>query len=72
MERIFSKEEIEAMNYIFGKEKDNKIFTKRELELIGNMNLLNNKLVNLVKIIWDNRNNKERMEYFQKVVSKNI
>lgn len=68
MERIYKQEELESMNYIFGKEKDNKVFTKTELEFVGNANLCNQNLIQLVKLIWDNRNNKEALDYFQQVM----
>ena len=64
-----TKEKINAMNYIFEKPNDNKTFSKTELEFIGNANLCNQNLIHLVKLIWVNRNNKERMNYFKHVMN---
>lgn len=62
----FKPIEIKAMNYIFGKDENNKCFTKYEFEAISYINLLNKKVVNLCKIIWDNRNSIERLENIAK------
>ena len=67
-----TKKKINAMNYIFEKPKNNKTFSKTELEFIGNANLCNQNLIHLVKLIWDNRDNEERLNYFQQVIYNKI
>lgn len=51
--RIYKTEEMEAMNYILGKEKDNKVFTKFELEAMNKIDLFNKKVVEICKNIWN-------------------
>ena len=58
--------ERKAMNYIYGKDENNKYFTEYELESESKVNLFDKKVVKLCKIIWDNRNNTERLEKFIK------
>lgn len=52
--RIYKPEEMEAMNYILGKDKGNKTFTKFELEAMNKINLFNKKVVEACKVIWAN------------------
>lgn len=52
--RIYKPEEMEAMNYILGKDKGNKTFTKFELEAMNKINLFNKKVVEVCKVIWAN------------------
>ena len=47
--RIYKPEEMEAMNYILGKDKDNKVFTKFELEAVNKIDLLDKKVVEICK-----------------------
>ncbi len=66
--RLYKDEEINSMNYIFGKEKDNKWFTKFELELANNIDLFDKNVVDICKIIWDNKDNPERLKKFMKTL----
>lgn len=52
--RLYKQEEMDSMNYILGKDKDNKVFTKEELELMNTINLFNRKLVEACKVIYQN------------------
>lgn len=52
--KLYKDEEIESMNYMFGKSKDNMHFTEFELELASQINLFNKKLVELCKKIYEN------------------
>ena len=52
------------MNYILGKPANNKVFTKFELEAMSKVDLFNRNVVNICKIIWENRDNEERLEGF--------
>lgn len=52
--KLYKDEEIESMNYIFGKSKDNKYFSEFELELASQINLFNKKVVELYKKIYKN------------------
>lgn len=60
--REYKQEEIDSMNYIFGKPYDNKTFTKFELEATSKIDLFNRNVVNICKLIWDNRDNEEELE----------
>lgn len=52
--RLYKQEEMQTMNYILGKDKDNKIFTKFELEAVNKIDLFNRKVVEVCKVIWAN------------------
>lgn len=52
--RIYKQEEVNSMNYILGKSKDNQIFTKDELELMSKVNLFDRKVVEVCKNIYEN------------------
>ena len=52
--RIYKQEEVNSMNYILGKPKDNQIFTKDELELMSKVNLFDRKVVEVCKHIYEN------------------
>jgi hypothetical protein len=51
--RLYKQEEMDSMNYILGKDKDNKVFTKFELEAMNKIDLFNRKVVEVCKIIWE-------------------
>lgn len=65
-------ENLEKINYIFGKEKDNKHFTQEELDCIELLNLDNSKLFEFYKFIWANRNNTEFLDKWIKQLAKEI
>lgn len=56
---MINKEELKRMNYILGKEKNNRNFTYEEIEYIKQINLNTNELLSPCKIIWANKDNKE-------------
>lgn len=70
--RIYKQEEMESMNYILEKSKDNKIFTKFELEFLNKIDLFDKKVVDICKIIWDNRDSTEKLEKFMKIINKEV
>ena len=51
--RLYKDEEIDSMNYIFGKSYDNKYFTEFELQVASKINLFNRKVVEVCKKIWE-------------------
>lgn len=53
---MITKKELKNMNYILGKKEDNQIFTKFELEALSKINLLDEYVVRICKLIWENRN----------------
>lgn len=59
--RLYKQEEMDSMNYILGKDKDNKVFTKDELELMNTINLFNRKLVEACKIIYEKEYREEKV-----------
>lgn len=67
--RLYKQEEMDSMNYILGKPHDNKIFTKEELELINTIDLFNRKTVEVCKIIWENKDNTQRLEHFIEIIN---
>lgn len=70
--RIFKQEEIESMNYILGKPESNLLFTKEELELCSKVDLFNRQVVKVCKIIWENKDNPEKLEKFMKILNKEV
>lgn len=64
--RLYKKEEIESMNYILGKPQDNEVFTKFELEAMNKIDLFDRNMVKICKIIWDNKNEPEKLRSFMK------
>lgn len=62
--RLYKEEEIDSMNYILGKPLTNKTFTKFELEAMSKIDLFDRKLIEICKIIWENRNNPEKLDQF--------
>lgn len=62
--RLYKEEEIDSMNYILGKPLTNKTFTKFELEAMSKIDLFNRKVIEICKIIWENRNNPEKLDQF--------
>ena len=70
--KLYKQEELESMNYILGKPADNKEFTKFELEGMSKINLFNRKVVNICKMIWDNRENPEQLERFQQILNERM
>lgn len=64
--REYKQEEINSMNYILGKPYDNLTFTKFELQAMSKIDLFNKKVIKICKIIWDNRDNEEKLNQFLK------
>lgn len=62
--RLYQKEEIDAMNYIFGKSKDNNKFSKFELEAANKIDLFAPNVVRICKIIYDNKDNEEKVHTY--------
>lgn len=52
--RVYKQEEMDSMNYILGKDKTNKTFTKLELEAMNKIDLFDRKVVEVCKVIWRN------------------
>lgn len=59
--RLYKQEEMDSMNYILGKDKDNKVFIKEELELMNTINLFNRKVVEACKIIYEKEYREEKV-----------
>lgn len=59
--RIYKEEEINLMNYILGKPKENSCFTKAELEKMSMINLFDREVVKWAKLIADNKDNEENL-----------
>ena len=66
MMRLYKDEEIDSMNYIFGKPYDNKYFTEFELEAAQKIDLFDRNVINICKIIWENRKDEKKLENFMK------
>lgn len=66
--RLYKQEEIDSMNYIFGKPESNKKFTKFELKAISKIDLFDRKVINICKFIWENRNDDEKLKEILKML----
>lgn len=51
--KLYKQEEIDSMNYILGKPKDNLYFNKEELELMNTIDLFNRRVVEVCKAIYE-------------------
>lgn len=69
--RIYKQEEMDSMNYILGKPEDNRVFTVFELEAVNKIDLFNRKVVEICKLIWENKNNLEQREQIEKAGEQN-
>ncbi len=67
--RLYKQEEMDSMNYILGKDKNNKVFTQFELEAMSKIDLFNRKVVEICKIIWKNKDNTQRLEHFIEIIN---
>ena len=54
------------MNYVLGKPLDNKDFTDFEVEALSKIDIFDRKLLKVCKVIWDNKDNPEKLEEFAK------
>lgn len=70
--RKYKPEEMKAMNYILGKKEGNCIFTKFELEAMSVIDLLDRKVVDICKIIWQNKDDNEKLKKFQKILNMEV
>lgn len=52
------------MNYVLGKPLDNKEFTDFEVEALSKIDIFDRKLLKVCKVIWDNKDNPEKLEEF--------
>ena len=57
--KLFKQEELDSMNYIFGKPDNNKVFTQFELEAVSKIDLFDRTQVEASKNIWKSRNRRE-------------
>lgn len=62
--KLYKQEEIDSMNYIFGKPESNTYFTEDELEASSKIDLFNRRVIEICKKIWEGEENgkvKERI-----------
>ena len=52
LKRVYKEEEIESINYKFGKDREKKNFTKRELNIASKINLLSREALNICRNIY--------------------
>ncbi len=51
---FFEPIEVKAMNYIFGKDENNKYFSGFELQAVSNINLFDKKTIEICRLIYNN------------------
>lgn len=59
--KLYKQEEIDSMNYIFGKPENNTYFTEDELEASSKIDLFDRKVIKWCKLIWKNKDNEENL-----------
>ncbi len=59
--KLYKDEEIESMNYIFGKSKDNMYFTQLELKIASKIDLFDKRIREMGREIYKNRNNSKKL-----------
>ena len=57
--KLYKQEELDSMNYIFGKPDNNKVFTQFELEAVSKIDLFDRTQVEASKNIWKSRYRRE-------------
>ncbi|MCI8482402.1 MAG: hypothetical protein HFJ27_04980 [Clostridia bacterium] len=62
---IVKDDKVKKMNYILGKEENNSIFTRFELQAMSMINLDNDEVVEICKIIWRNKENDKKLQQIQ-------
>lgn len=62
--RMYKNEEINSMNEIFGKDDNNKYFTKEELEFANKMDLFDSNMIKVAKMIWKQKDNSQMLKIF--------
>ena len=65
--RIFSKEEMKIINYILGKDENDKYITEDELDFVKDFDFTDKCLPSIAKKVWDNRNNPKLLKLFIKI-----
>lgn len=66
--RTYKDEEIDSMNEIFGKDYNNKVFTKKELEFASKMDLFDRYMINVAKEIWKVKDNTKVLKAYLKIL----
>lgn len=61
---LYEKEKIYSMNYILGKPFNNTNFTEFELESMSKIDLFNPKMVEVIKLIWQNKDDELKLNKF--------
>lgn len=69
--RIYKNEEIESLNYIFGKKENNYYFTKIELEVSSGLDLFDGNVLKMARKIWTKRSNKKWLKLILKALNDN-
>lgn len=64
--KLYNYKEIESMNYIFGKSKDNMYFTQLEFKIASKIDLFDKRIREIAREIYKNRNNNKRLKEIMK------
>lgn len=60
--KLYNNEEIESMNYIFGKSKNNIYFTQLEFKIASKIDLFDKRIREIAREIYKSRNNSKRLK----------
>lgn len=62
--KMYKDEEINSMNEIFDKDKNNEVFTQLELEFVSKMDLFDPYMIKVAKMIWKQKDNPKMLKIF--------
>ncbi len=69
--RIYKNEELQVLNEMFKKDKNNKTFTYEELEFANKFDLTDKPIAKIAGIVWKYRNNKKALLQIKKMLEQN-
>lgn len=69
--RVYKNGEMDSMNDIFGKDYNNKVFTKEELEFGSKFDLFDREVIKVAKIIWKHRKDSKALKQMLSIFKRN-
>lgn len=66
--RMYKEEEINAMNEIFDKDENNKVFTREELEFVKDIDLFDRASIKVTKEMWKTKDDTQVLKSYIKIL----
>ena len=70
--RVYKPEEMEAINHILGKDKENKWFNTEELKFVNNFDLYDRAVINIAKVIWKYRLDAKKLKEIRQMIERGV